>query len=193
MSVAAAMYTPICHNSYQLTLGTMSYVLSIPLPAGNPMVTPVKNCCLPSINDISANVITQDDEDMCAMISWTEAPGDCDIHPWMLAVLEWDRIPEHDFADEDHQSCRFGPLSVRAECPLIKYVKMVNRSWDIVCNLTTTKYYQFQLSTKVQPCNTSLKFGSHTYFFGKSSEFIASVHSCVLYMCIITVFGALRV
>lgn len=150
-------------------------MLSISLPAGNPIVYPVQNCCLPSIKDINAHIISEPDIDnlnMCANVSWIEAPGDCQTQPWTLAVLEWDDVPSYDFADDDSR--------IKS---LDNMVNGSNGSWGVVCGLTKTKYYQFQLSTKLQPDNTSLKFGSHTYFFGKSSEFIA-VHSvlCPMYV-----------
>lgn len=152
---------------------------SISLPADNPIVIPVQNCCLPSIKDINAHIIAEPDIDdlnnMCANISWIEVPGDCQIHPWMLAVLEWDDVPSYDFADDDNRIKSLDYVGNGSWADVVNgsWAYVVNGSWAVVCGLTRDKYYQFQLSTKVQPGNTSLKFGSHTYFFGKSSEFIA--------------------
>ena len=142
----------------------LTCILSIPLPlaADNPIVNPVQNCCLPSIQSINALLLPKEDNgNMCANVTWNEVPGDCEILQWRLALLEWDGIPSYDFADDGNQT---------------NYYEVVSRSWVIVCGLTTTKYYQFQLSTTVQTYNTSLKFGSHTHFFGNSSEFIGCTH-----------------
>lgn len=109
---------------------------------------------------------------MCANVSWDEVPGDCQIMQWKLDLLEWDGIPSYDFADDGNKTSHF---------------VVVNRSWRKICGLTTTKYYQFQLSTTVNPHNTSLKFGSYTYFFGNSSECIGCrihMHSAVYVLAI---------
>lgn len=145
---------------------TYMYTLHSLTSAGIPIVNPVQNCCLPSIESVNASLMPKEENgSMCANVTWNEVPGDCQILQWRLALLEWDGIPSYDFADDDNKT---------------NHCEVVNGSWAIVCGLTTTKYYQFQLSTTVQTHNTSLKFGSHTYFFGNSSEFIGCTHTYIL-------------
>ena len=162
-----ATYT-VCMLQFILAL---MYPLHSLLTAGLPIVIPQQNCCLPSIQNIKARLLhLKENESMCVNVSWNEVPGDCQIMQWKLDMLEWDGIPSYDFADDGNKTNRF---------------VVVNTSWRKICGLTTTKYYQFQLSTTVKPHNTSLKFGSHTYFFGNSSELYSCIVSCtcvLLYM-----------
>lgn len=156
------------------------YVSTPPLAsAGIPMDNPVQNCCLPSIHNIKARLLPRENGSMCANVTWNEVPSengsmcanetwnevpsdDCQTMPWRLTLLQWDRPPRHDFAND---------------CKLTNSYEVVNGSWSKVCGLTTDKYYQFQLSTLLKPQNSSLKFGSHTYFFGNSSKFIKCMHA----------------
>ena len=159
----------------QLILADM-YPLHSLLTAGLPIVISQQNCCLPSIQNIKAHLLPKENKSMCVNVSWNEVPGDCHIMQWKLDMLEWDGIPSYDFADDGNKTNNF---------------IVVNRSWRKICGLTKTKYYQFQLSTTVKPHNTSLKFGSYTYFFGnKSSECIGRTHA---FYCIYTSYYVLHV
>lgn len=138
------------------------YVSTPPLAsAGIPIDNPVQNCCLSSIHNIKARLLPRENGSICVNVTWNEVPSDdCETMPWRLTLLQWDRPPRYDFAND---------------CNITNSSEVVNGSWSKICGLTTDKYYQFQLSTLLKPQNLSLKFGSHTYFFGKSSKFIECI------------------